>query len=51
MQMFETESESGSRDRKFVRYREKFKIEKFEMEKGYVVFLGKISRDRTFCSR
>ena len=36
---------------KFVRYREKFEIEKFEIEKGYAVFLGEISRDRTFCSR
>ena len=37
--------------RKFVRYREKFEIEKFEMEKGYAVFLGEISRDRTFYLR
>ena len=36
---------------KFVRYREKFEIEKFEIEKSYAVFLGEISRDRTFCSR
>ena len=32
--------------RKFVRYREKFEIEKFEIEKGYAVLLGKISRDQ-----
>ena len=37
--------------RKFARYREKFEIEKFEIEKGYAVFLGKISRDQTFCLR
>ena len=36
---------------KFVRYREKFEIEKFEIEKGYAVLLGEISRDQTFCSR
>ena len=33
---------------KFVRYREKFETEDFEIEKGYAVFLGEISRDRTF---
>ena len=49
--MFEIERENGSMDRKFVRYREKFEIEKFEIEKGYAVFLGEISRDQTFCSR
>ena len=31
---------------KFVRHREKF-----EIEKGYAVFLGEISRERKFCSR
>ena len=31
---------------KFVRYREKFEIEKFEIEKGYAVFFWKISGDR-----
>ena len=36
---------------KFVRYREKFEIEKFQIEEGYAVFLGEISRDRIFCSR
>ena len=36
---------------KFVQYRKKFDIEKFEIEKGYAVLLGKISSDRTFCSR
>ena len=36
---------------KFVRYREKFEVEKFEIEKGYAVFLGEISRNQTFCSR
>ena len=36
---------------KFVRYREKFETENFEIEKGYAVFFGEISRDRTFCSR
>ena len=35
--------------RKFVWYREKFEIKKFEIEKGYAVFLGKISMDRTYC--
>ena len=33
---------------KFVRCREKFEIEKFEIEKGYAVFSGEISRDRDF---
>ena len=37
--------------RKFVRCREQFEIEKFEIEEGYALFLGKISRDQTFCSR
>ena len=49
--MFEIERENGSRGGKFVRYRKKFEIEKFEIEKGYAVFLGEISRDRTCCSR
>ena len=30
---------------KFVRYSEKFEIEKPEIEKGYAVFLGEISND------
>ena len=34
--------------RKFVRCREQFEIEKFEIEEGYAFFLGKISRDQTF---
>ena len=34
-----------------VRYKEKFEIEKFQIEKGYAVFLGEISREQTFCSR
>ena len=29
---------------KFVRYREKFEKEKFEIEKDYAVFLGEISK-------
>ena len=45
MQMFEIERENGSRDRKCVWYREKF-----EIEKGYAVFFGEISSDRTYCS-
>ena len=49
--MFEIERENGSRDQKIVQYREKFEIGNFEIEKGYPVFLGEISRDRTFCSR
>ena len=36
---------------KFIRYRGKYEIEKFEIKKDYAVFLGQISRDRTFCSR
>ena len=36
---------------KFVQNREKFEVEKFEIEKGYAVFLGEMSRDRTFSSR
>ena len=36
---------------KFVRYRENIEIEKFEIEKGYAVFLRNISRDQTICSR
>ena len=36
---------------KFARYREKFKIEKFEIETGYAVFLGEILREQTFSSR
>ena len=50
MQIFEIEKiVQGTR--KFVRSTEKFEIEKFETEKGYSVFLGKIFRDQTFCSR
>ena len=49
--MFEIERENGSRDWKILRYWKKFDIEKFEIEKGYTVFLGEISRDQTFCSR
>ena len=45
--MFEIDRENGSRDRD----REKFEREKFEIEKGYTVLLGEISRDQTFCSR
>ena len=37
--------------RKFVRYRDKFEIGNFEIEKDYAMFLWEISRDRTFCSR
>ena len=47
--MLEIERENVSRDRKICW--EKFEIEKLEIEKGYAVFLGEISRDRTFCSR
>ena len=50
--MFEIEREKMvQRTGKFVRYREKFEMEKFEIEKGYAVFLGDISKDQTFCSR
>ena len=31
---------------KFVQYREKLEIEKFEIEKGYSVFLTEISREQ-----
>ena len=49
--MFNIERENGSKDRKFVLYRENFEVQKFEIEKSYAVFLGEVSRDRTFCSR
>ena len=35
----------------FVRYKEKFEIEKLQIDKGYAVFLEEISREQTFCSR
>ena len=50
MQMFEIERENGSRDRKICSIKGK-ETEKFDIEKGYAVFLGEISKNQTFCSR